>query len=674
MEKESNVKEYNKEKMYLDDFLTLVKDAETNLEPYYSALEDAIKTYKADYVKPKNRSQVVVRHAKQMADNFIAYLVSDFVSEEEPAHFYPRNTDSDGKARLMGKYINYIWSRQFNRYEFTEEVVRSLVLEGMVCVKTGWKYDFDISEKRIDIPQEQYPEFLQDMTARGLVVEGGTLNEETGMIENILITKTIILEDRPDATVLDIRDIFFDITAKRTSDIRWWAEKMRMTLSDVRKQDIKYNKKSQMQLENVDKWIEKLYFSKLENDRDFTSTADWDTEDKYYLIDDYANKHAREEFDVYRWVGEYDLDGDGITEMVEAIFTRDYLLAIRPYEKIKGVKFPYILGYYIKHNREKGGEGMMTTVGDMPKIVITLWRSLIDYVSRVNLGEKIVNRQQVTDPFEMKKLQENLPGTIYTVDGDARSAITPIQPNPFPFGVQQILQLADIEEQRASRVQENAAGVFNSPTSAKTATAAAIAAQGLNNFRMFIFGKAKDTIFRTVFSHWLAYINHYIDPEQDIIFNDVIGEGELMEVKGADLLGYYDVDVQFHTQAMADLKIHQMNIMFQNIGPAIQAGAITQKELRLLFRRWFTLMGDKSLAQVVSRRDKEMETDDFKNAVQQEASKMVEQLQNSSEFMDMVYQKARDMADFMSEVKAQQKVKTALNAFGVNETEEETYV
>lgn len=69
-----------------------------------------------------------------------------------------------------------------------------------------------------------------------------------------------------------------------------------------------------------------------------------------------------------------------------------------------------------------------------------------------------------------------------------------------------------------------------------------------------------------------------------------------------------------------------------------------------------------------------METDDFKNAVQQEASKMVEQLQNSSEFMDMVYQKARDMADFMSEVKAQQKVKTALNAFGVNETGEETYV
>ena len=666
-----NVKEYNEEKKYLQDFTTLIDDAETNMNPYYTALDEAIKIYKADYVKPKNRSQVVVRHAKQMADNMIAELVNDFVGEDEPAHFYPRNTSSDEQARLMGKYMNYVWSRQFNRHEFSEEVVRSAVIEGMVCVKTGWRFDFDIEREKFDIPQEKYPEFVEEMTNLGVEIEGGTLNEETGVIENINVTKTIIIEDRPDATVLDIRDVFFDITAKRPSDIRWWAEKMRMTLSDVRKQDIKYNKKSQLQLKNVDKWIEKLYFEKLENNRDVNTTADWDTTDIYYVIDDYANKHAREEFDVYRWIGEYDLDGDGMTEMVEAIFTRDYLLSIRPYDKIRGVKFPYILAYYIKHNREKGGEGMMTTIGDFPKIVTTLWRSLIDYVSRVNLGEKVVNRMQITDPFEYSKLQENLPGTVYKVDGDARSAISVLQPNPYPFGVQQVLQIADIEEQRASRVSVNTAGVFNSPTSAKTATAAAIAAQGLNNFRMFIFEKLRESIFKQVFAHWLAYINHYIDPQQDVMFNDIIGEGQAMEIKGEDILGLYDVGVNFHTQAMSDLKIHQMNIMFQNIQPAIQSGAITTREMRLLFRRWFTLMGDKALAQEVSRRDKMYETDEFKEAVRTEASKMVEQLQNSPDFMNLVYEKAREMSEFMSEVKAQQKIKSAMNAF---DTGEERYV
>ncbi len=658
-----NVNEYNDEQRYLRDFTTAIDDAETNMNSYYTALEESIKTYKADYGKPKNRSQVVVRHAKQMADNMIAELVNDYVSEDEPAHFYPRNNVSDEQARLMGKYMNYIWSRQFNRHEFVEEVVRSAVIEGMVCVKTGWRYDFETEEDTIDIPQTEYPAFVDEALNRGLEIQGGTLNEETGVIENIRMIKTTILEDRPDATVMDIRDIFFDITAKRSSDIRWWAEKMRMTLSDVRKQDIKYNKKSQLRLENVDKWIEKLYFEGLDNVNNTTVTADWDTTDKYYVVDDYANKHAREEFDVYRWIGEYDLDGDGMTEMVEAIFTRSYLLAIRPYEKIRGVKFPYILGYYIKHNREKGGEGMMTTIGDFPKIVTTLWRSLIDYVSRVNLGEKVVNRMQITDPFEYRKLQENLPGTIYKVDGDARSAISVLQPNPYPFGVQQVLQVADVEEQRASRVSENTAGVFNSPTSAKTATAAAIAAQGLNNFRMFIFDKLREAIFRQVFTHWLAYINHYIDPQQDIMFNDIIGEGEAMEIKGEDVLGIYDVDVNFHTQDMADLKIHQMNIMFQNIQPAIQSGAITTREMRLLFRRWFTLMGDKALAQEVSRRDKMYETDEFKEAVQTEASKMVEQMQNSPDFMNLVYEKAREMAEFMSEVKAQQKIKSAVNAF-----------
>jgi len=147
------------------------------------------------------------------------------------------------------------------------------------------------------------------------------------------------------------------------------------------------------------------------------------------------------------------------------------------------------------------------------------------------------------------------------------------------------------------------------------------------------------------------------------MFNDIIGEGEAMEIKGEDVLGIYDVDVNFHTQDMADLKIHQMNIMFQNIQPAIQSGAITTREMRLLFRRWFTLMGDKALAQEVSRRDKMYETDEFKEAVQTEASKMVEQMQNSPDFMNLVYEKAREMAEFMSEVKAQQKIKSAVNAF-----------
>ena len=48
-----NVKEYNEEQKYLQDFTTLIDDAETNMNPYYTALDEAIKIYKADYVKPK---------------------------------------------------------------------------------------------------------------------------------------------------------------------------------------------------------------------------------------------------------------------------------------------------------------------------------------------------------------------------------------------------------------------------------------------------------------------------------------------------------------------------------------------------------------------------------------------------------------------------------------------
>lgn len=639
----TDIRMSEKEEKIHGDLLQMIEDSKRNLGPYLSEVETARKTYRAEYSTPKGRSSAKVMHAKQMADQMIAQLCNDFLSEDEPAYFSPRNAGADEKARLMGKYMNYHWSRKFPKEEFIEEFARAVVIDGLVVVKTGWKYDYDvIDEQKVDVPVEDRPTFVESTENSGYVIvdEG---KEEDGVMKDVVIQKHEVYADGADATVIPIENCYFDVTAKRTDEIRWFAEKIRMTLSDIRKQDVAYNKKSQLQLENVDRWIGKLYFAALDNERKVTNTSYYSTEDLYYNIDDFVKKNARKFVDVYRYIGEYDLDDDGIAEYVEAIFTRDYLITIRPYKKIKGIKLPYFICTYIKHHNEKCGEGMMTGLADIQKNYVTLWRMLMDYVARVNLADKVVNTLMVTDPIEFRKLQENLPGTVYKVHGDVGSAMSNLPQPPFPVGVDRMLQMTSIEEQRASKVGENTAGVYNSPASAKTATAAAIAAQGLQSFYNFVFTKLRNSGLKKLFEHWQALANHYIDPNTDLFFQDVIGEGNI-QVRAEDFLGLYDVDVKFNTQNMADLKIHQINILLQNSQLAIQTGAVSPKELAYLYRKLYTLMGDKMLAQQVSRRLELQESDEVRKVAEEIAMNMVEKLKQSHEFEKMVKDQAREIA------------------------------
>lgn len=630
--------------------------SENALNEYFSAIDKAIITYKATYSKPKNRSHAVVRHAKTMADNFTAQLFNDFYSEDEAIMLRPKQLDKDNGARICGKYMNHVWNRRFPKALFLEHLLRSLVLEGMFCIRTGWLYDFNTSEETFDVPLAEYQTFVERAMAQGLEVEKGTLNEETEMMEDVTVITTEVITDRPDAVVKNMRNMRWDVTAETPKDMRWIGEETTMTMSDIRKQDVKYNKKSQLRLEDVDKWIEQLYYSSLnEEDKRYDVTSEWHTTDLQHKIDDYANKHARDSFTVKFWYGEYDWDGDGIAELIEVIFTDDFILAMRPYQPPKGMKFPYIFAYFIKHNGETGGEGMMTSLDDSQRNTISLWRMLMDYVSRTNLGEKVVNELQIFDPFEYRKLEENLPGTIYKVQGDTRTAVNPLPQTPFPYGVNEMFQLTQLEEQKISRVSENTAGVFNSPGSAKTATGAAIAAQGLNNFSQFIFIKAREAL-REMFDHWLIYMNEYIDPETDIVFADIVGD-DVIQAKAGDFVGYYDVETKFNSRGMAELQIQQINTLIMNSQAALEVNAITSDELALLYRRLYTLFGERGLAQRVNQRIDLKKDDMFREEVQKEAQKAVQEFTNSLEFDKEVLKRAKEFAKIEGEYEAQKRFK-----------------
>lgn len=645
------------EKRLLQDLKKELESSESKLQEYWDAIDSAIATYKSDYPKPQNRSHATIRHAKTMHDNFVAQLFNDFYSEDEAIMFRPKSLGKDNGARIGGKYMNHIWNRRFPKAGFLEKILRSITLEGMFCIRTGWRYDYNIVDtETFNVPLSEVTDWTIKKKEEGFTVETGTVNEENDMMEGIKIYRTDVIEDRPDADVKNMKNMRWDVTAESPHDMRWIAEEMTMSMSDIRKQDIAYNSKSQMQLEDVDKWIENLYWSKLDEENKRESvTSEWSTTDLQHKIDDYANKHARDTFTIKRWYGEYDWDGDGIAELIEVIFTDDFILKMSPYKPFKGMKFPYVFAYFIKHNGESGGEGMMTSLDDAQRNTVALWRMLMDYVARTNLGEKVVNTNQIVDPFEYRKLEQNLPGTIYRVQGDGRTAITSIPQTAFPYGVNEMFQLTQLEEQKMSRVQENTAGVFNSAGSAKTATAAAIAAQGLNNFSQFIFTKVSEAL-REMFDHWLIYMNEFIDPDADIVFADIVGD-DMVDVKAGDFIDYYDVETKFNSRGMAELQIQQINTLIMNSQAALEVGAITPDELALLYRRLFTLFGERGMAQRVNQRIDLKNDDKFREAVATESQKAVKQFMESDEVEKEIDSRANEKAKIIGEYEAQRRFK-----------------
>jgi hypothetical protein len=206
--------------MYADYF-----DANDSFEEYrtkllnYKDILDGGRKIKAKTGKSNARPKLVRKNNEWR----YAALEAPFLNTQDMFDIQPRTFEDAEAAEQNGIILNYQWATKVDKTELVGSIVRGLVDEGTVIVKTGWEVEEDTvlikEEQPVYASPEQSYELMQAMVLSGKMTKeematklqnGEPLKVGTKTVE---VEKTILTKNNPTYEVCDLRNVVIDPTA-----------------------------------------------------------------------------------------------------------------------------------------------------------------------------------------------------------------------------------------------------------------------------------------------------------------------------------------------------------------------------------------------------------------------------------------------------------------------------
>jgi len=181
---------------------------------------------------PVGKSKVRPKLIRKQAEWKYPALEEPFLNTQDMFKVKPRTAEDVNSAMQNELVLNYQWSTKIDKVELVGDIVRGLVDEGTVIVKTGWELEEDTIEVEEEQPLygtpeqslrlmeamvqkgEMTPEQMQASIAAGKPVQIGT--------KKVKVEKTILTKNNPIYEVCDLRDVIIDPTANgNLKDLRF---------------------------------------------------------------------------------------------------------------------------------------------------------------------------------------------------------------------------------------------------------------------------------------------------------------------------------------------------------------------------------------------------------------------------------------------------------------------
>lgn len=650
----------------IQDIWQMILDAQDNNSSHVTYIQEMHDIYKANYPTnekssaKKTRSSIVVRDAKNAATVLKSKLVLDFTGSDSVIDAVPQLLPEDivmlqqnpqymrelqNKARDLKYKLEYDYKYSIDPILTNTIIAHFTVIEGQAIAKTYYEYEVEASDvqKIPEIPQEQYGAMVEEIYAQGYaLIKEGDYKEGDPTVKNIEYGKLTVKKSKPNLKILQNNDFAIDPAATSIQDARWVVEQYEMTLSDIRMRDVKRNPVGG-DLKNTESLIDKIKAQpRLKRNEIETSSYSLDTSNSTYNIENSPLHSVL----IYKFTGYYDENDDGIAELREIEMT-DNGVILKDIERTSKVKFPYVQFVADRDPYEKYGISKIEDMDGTQKARVASMRFIVESMALMINRNKFIDETRL--PMgERERLALNIPGMTHFVTGNPNDIVKELENSPTPPSVFQGLSYLGLEGQKASGVSDMWQGIGNSPSMAKTATAASIAAQGSDLTYQYLFNNIRSG-WEEVFRQWQEYYNEYVDDsEQMAMASKVAGNTEIVQMRGKDIKGQFKITVIVQPQGWSQMKAQQEMMSFQMTQPLVQFGVLTPTELAQQYARIQELQGNKLLAQKIMSRVEVMESQEFQQLVMQQAQQMAQQMMaeyaQSPEFINSVKQDATEMA------------------------------
>lgn len=541
------------------DYIDAKEDHSNQAVKIQRWLDNLNVTGSAKVKKLPGRSSHVPKLIRKQAEWRYASLSEPFLSTEDIFNVSPVTFEDKKGAEQNQLILNNQFNTKLNKVRFIDEFVRTVVDEGTVIVRTGWKYQEESEE--IEIPAYTYqptndPQTLQlhreihaafqsDPEAYAGVPEelkeAHRLTMENGIpfapvpngTKKEAVTK--VIANHPTADICSFKDVVIDPTCGGDlAKAGFVIYSFETTLSELEK-DGKYANLRHIRAADHSPLAEPDYAG--------DSQTNFRFKDK-----------PRQKLVVKEYWGFWDIHGTGIVKPFVAAYIGDTMIRLEenPYPD---KALPFIIVQYLPVKKAVYGEPDGELLEENQKIIGAVTRGMLDVMGRGANGQMGV-RKDALDVLNKRRFAK---GDDYEFNSnvDPRQAFYMHTYSEIPQSAGMMLQMQNAEAESLTGIKAFSSGISGQALG-NTATGIRSALDATSKRELGILRRLAEGI--TQIGRKFISMNAEFLSEEEVIR---ISNDEFVPVKRDDLAGNFDLKLSISTAEEDNQKAEELSFLLQ---------------------------------------------------------------------------------------------------------------
>jgi len=529
----------------------------------------------------KGRSKVQPKLIRKQAEWKYPALEEPFLNTENMFRIKPRTYEDRKAAEQNELVLNWQWATKIDKVEIVGDIVRGIVDEGTVIVKTGWEIEEDTILVEEEEPVFGTPE--QSLLMMQKLVQAGKMSPEEMQakiaagepmqigIQKVEKEKIILSKNNPTYEVCDLRDVIIDPTANGVlDDVRFIIHEYDTDMSTLK--SLKYRKKEiidpvtgkvTIEESGIYHNLDKIQISDANEGREYYNDygAVGENGETNFKFKDKARKKLR----AYEYWGYWDIHKTG--EVVPIIATWIGKVMIRMEENpfpFDGL--PFSIAKYMPRKNEIYGEPDGELLKENQDSIAKMMRAAHDITSTQAVGQEFIDEQFFAGPSQKDNYKTGK--TVYFRHGmDPRQSIHKSSVDPVPKAVFDMIQYHQNDAESMSGTKSFSQGI-GSQSLGSVATGIRSALDATAKRELSILRRLSEQLFKDIARKSIIMNQAYLEEEQIVrITNE-----EFVPVRREDLQGEFDLIVDVSTPEKDNEKAEKLNMLMQTNAASMDPG------------------------------------------------------------------------------------------------------
>jgi len=485
-------------------------------------------------------------------------LEDPFLNTEDMFEIKPRTWEDAEAAEQNALILNYQWSSKINKTKLVNDIVRYVVDDGTVIVKTGWEVEEEVvaelQEQAIYASPEESLVLMEQGLADGSISEEEYLARiETGEplqigIEQVEVEVTKLIKNQPKYEVCNTANVIIDPTCEGDLDqAQFIIHEYDTNIAELKKEEY---------IKDIETGEVSGIYQNLDKIKGEDGVAIYDEHKSDQYNEFKFNDQARKKLTAYEYWGYWDVNGDETLVPIVATWVGEILIRLEE-NPLPHKKLPFSLATYMPVKKEAMGEPDAELLRENQESIGKLTRAAHDITSEQAVGQEFIDEQLF--PSISVRQQYDKGNTVYYRTGmNPKNAIYKKTVDPVPSSVFNMMNWNNGEVEALSGTKSFGGQGISGNALGDSVGGVRSALDAVSKRELSILRRLSE-LFKDLARKTIAMNQAYLSEEEVVrVTNE-----EFVTVRRDDLSGEFDLKVDVSTPEKDEDTANKLNMLLQ---------------------------------------------------------------------------------------------------------------